>query len=67
MQKKYCSHGTHTNCSSTYEYEQEAKNEVANIANDAVESREGESAGDAPGVAAEGVVVAEVLIAADVQ
>ena len=51
----------------TYEYEQEAKNQVTDIADDAVEGGEGESAGDAPGMAAKGVVVAEVLVAADVE
>ena len=50
----------------TYEDEEEAQNEVANIADDAVEGGEGESAGDAPWMTAKGVVVAEILVPADV-
>ena len=51
----------------TYEYEQESENEVANVADDAVESRESERARDAPRMAAQRVVVAQILVATDVQ
>ena len=51
----------------TYKYEEEAQDEVANIADDAVESRESEGAGDTPWMTAQGIVVTQVLVTTDIQ
>ena len=48
------------------EYKEKAKNEVANVADDVVQSRERESTCDRPRMTAERVVVAEILITTDV-